>query len=168
MPAGARWRAAVARVETAPPPQALDLETIEGTLERISFQNEANGWTVARLHVAGQKAPVTIAGTMPTVHTGETLRLAGSWKQHPQYGRQFQVAQYQALMPGTIPGLKKYLGSGLLKGVGPVWAEHLVDTFGFDTLEVLERSPEKLLRIPGMGKARAQAIAAAWHEQAAL
>jgi exodeoxyribonuclease V alpha subunit len=168
VPAGARWRAAIVRAETAPPPQALGLETIEGTLERITFQNEANGWTVARLHVTGQKAPVTIAGTMPTVHTGETLRLAGSWKQHPQYGRQFQVAQYQALMPGTIPGLKKYLGSGLLKGVGPVWAEHLVNTFGFDTLEVLERSPEKLLCIPGMGKARAQAIAAAWHEQAAL
>ncbi|HUS17794.1 MAG TPA: ATP-dependent RecD-like DNA helicase, partial [Chloroflexia bacterium] len=165
-PAGqAGWRAAVARADAATQPATV---TIEGTLERITFQNEANGWTIARLQMPRQKAPLTIAGTLPTVHIGEALRLEGSWKQHPQYGRQFQVSRYQALIPGTIPGLKKYLGSGLLKGVGPIWAEHLVNAFGFDTLEVLERAPERLLEIPGMGPARARTIARAWREQAAV
>ena len=160
------WRTAVAQA-TAPVADA-GLATLEGTLERITYQNEANGWTIARLQVPRQKAAVTIAGTLPTVHPGETLRLEGTWKQHTQYGRQFQVSRYQALIPGTIPGLKKYLGSGLIKGVGPVWAEHLVNAFGFDTLEVLERAPERLLTIPGLGRARAHSIAQAWHEQAAL
>ena len=121
------------------------------------------------MQVAAAKGPVTIAGTMPTVHVGETLRLDGAWTLHPQYGRQFQVARYQALIPGTIPGLKKYLGSGLLKGVGPVWAEHMVNAFGFDTLQVLEREPRAPAQHSRPGRARArQAIAAAWREQAAL
>ena len=180
-PVQAGWRAAVSRAGEDRPPGAAPampvtpaadaaaaLVIIEGTLERITFQNEANGWTIGRLLLPRQKAPVTIAGTLPTAHAGETLRLEGSWKQHPQYGRQFQVTRYQALIPGTIPGLKKYLGSGLLKGVGPVWAEHLVDAFGFDTLEVLEKAPERLFDIPGLGRARAESIARAWHEQATL
>jgi exodeoxyribonuclease V alpha subunit len=141
---------------------------LEGTLERITYQNEANGWTVGRLVVPRHKGPVTIAGAMPTVHVGETLRLEGAWTLHPQYGRQFQVARYQALIPGTIPGLKKYLGSGLLKGVGPVWAEHIVNAFGFDTLQVLEREPDRLLNIPGLGSARARTITRAWREQTAI
>jgi exodeoxyribonuclease V alpha subunit len=167
--ADASWLDAVAQLDPAPQPVVeMGTVTIEGTLERITYQNAENGWTIARLHLPRLKAPVTIAGSLPTVHPGETLRLEGTWKQHAQYGRQFQVSRYQALIPGTIPGLKKYLGSGLLKGVGPVWAEHLVNAFGFDTLEVLERAPHRLLHIPGMGPARAKKIAAAWREQAAL
>ncbi|MGI8587292.1 MAG: SF1B family DNA helicase RecD2 [Chloroflexia bacterium] len=162
----AGWRAALARADGATVENGL--VSIEGVLERITYQNEANGWTIARLQPPGKQAPVTIAGTLPTAHVGETLRLDGTWKQHAQYGRQFQVSRYQALIPGTIPGLKKYLGSGLIKGIGPVWAGHIVDTFGFDTLEILERAPQKLMRIPGMGRARATSIARAWHEQAAL
>ena len=87
---------------------------------------------------------------------GETLRLDGKWTLHPQYGRQFTVSRYQVALPGTIPGLKKYLGSGLLKGVGPAMAEHLVNAFGFDTVEVLERAPGAAgARCPGMGNRRA-------------
>src|SRR6476659_7314519 len=141
---------------------------LEGTLERITYQNEATGWTVGRPVVPRHRGPVTIAGAMPTAHVGETLRLEGAWTLHPQYGRQFQVARYQALIPGTIPGLKKYLGSGFLKRVGPFWAEHIVKAFGLYTLQVLEREPDRLLSIPGLGAARARAITRGWREQTAI
>jgi exodeoxyribonuclease V alpha subunit len=142
--------------------------TIEGVLERITYSNSENGYTVAKLKLPRQKAPITVAGNMPSVNVGETLRLTGKWTLHAQYGRQFSVARYEVALPGTLPGLKKYLGSGLLKGVGPATAEQLVNTFGFDTIEVLERYPERLARLPGLGERRATAIAQAWRERRAL
>jgi exodeoxyribonuclease V alpha subunit len=142
--------------------------SIEGVLERITYSNGENGYTIAKLKLPRQKTPITIAGNMPSVNVGETLRLTGKWTLHAQYGRQFTVSRYEVALPGTIPGLKKYLGSGLLKGVGPAIAEQLVSTFGFDTVEVLERYPERLAQIPGLGSRRAVAIAHAWREQRAL
>ena len=142
--------------------------TLDGVLDRITYHNAENGYTIAKLKVARQREPITIAGNLPGVHVGETLRLVGKWTLHAQYGRQFTVTRYEVALPGTLPGLKKYLGSGLLKGVGPATAEQLVNTFGFDTIDVLERQPQRLREVPGLGGRKAATIVRAWQEQRAL
>src|SRR6478672_6651345 len=126
-----------------------ELVEIDGVLERITYLNEENGYTVARLKVPRQKKPVTIAGYLPAVSAGEGLRVEGEWVKHAQYGHQLMVTRFQAAVPTTAAALKKYLGSGLLKGVGPVMAEHIVNTFGVDTINVLDAHPERLHEIPG-------------------
>lgn len=144
------------------------LESLDGVVDKITYINEENGYTVGRLKVPRQKQPVTIAGHLPAINVGEGLRVEGHWVHHAQYGRQFQVMRYQSAAPGTVAALKKYLGSGLLKGVGPVIAEHLVNTFGLDTLQVLESTPQRLAEVPGMGARKAQTIADAWAERRTL
>lgn len=143
-------------------------ETIDGVVDRITYINEENGYTIARLKVPRQKQLATIAGYMPAINVGEGLRLEGEWTNHAQYGRQFSVTRYLSAAPGTQAALKKYLGSGLLKGVGPVMAEHIVNTFGLETLHVLDNQPERLVEVPGMGARKAQGIAAVWAERRAL
>jgi exodeoxyribonuclease V alpha subunit len=137
-------------------------------VDRITYINEENGWTIARLKVPRQKALVTIAGYLPAISIGEGLRVEGEWMNHPQYGRQLSVTRYQSAAPGTLAALKRYLGSGLLKGVGPVLAEHIANTFGLETLNVLDNHPERLQEVPGMGARKALAIAEAWRERRAL
>src|SRR5215212_4726112 len=142
-----------------------DIEVLDGVLERITYINEENGYTVARLKVPRYKKPVTVAGYLPAVSVGEGLRLEGKWVTHAQYGHQLMVTRYQSALPSTVNALKRYLGSGLLKGVGPAVAEHIVNVFGMDTLEVLNNHPERLVEVPGMGAKRAEAIAGAWSER---
>ena len=143
-------------------------ETIDGIVDRITYINEENGWTIARLKVPRQKQLVTIAGYLPAISTGEGLRVDGEWTNHPQYGRQLSVTRYQSAAPGTLAALRRYLGSGLLKGVGPVLAQHIANTFGLETMNVLDNHPERLQEVPGMGARKAQAIAEAWRERRAL
>lgn len=150
------------------PAQTAPRDTIDGIVDRITYINEENGYTIARLKVPRQKQLATIAGYMPAITVGEGLRLEGEWVNHAQYGRQFSVSRYQSAAPGTQAALKKYLGSGLLKGVGPVLAEHIVNTFGLETLHVLDKEPERLAEVPGMGAKKAQAIAQTWAERRAL
>src|SRR5438046_1720953 len=133
-----------------------ELAVVDGVLERITYVNEENGYTVARLKVPRHKKLVTIAGYLPAISVGEGLRVEGTWVQHAQYGEQLMVTHYQSAVPGTTNALKRYLGSGLLKGVGPVMAEHLVNSFGMDTLEVLDKHPERLSEIPGLGERKAK------------
>ncbi len=140
-------------------------QTLEGTLERLTFQNEENGYTVARLIPTGRKDEVTVVGTLTGVNPGEALRLRGVWSTHPQYGRQFEVREYTVQLPATIEGLRKYLGSGLIKGVGPVNAGRIVDYFGLKTLDVIERDVNRLREVPGIGEKRVAQIARAWEEQ---
>ena len=143
-------------------------ETIDGIVDRITYINEENGWTIARLKVPRQKQLVIIAGYLPAISVGEGLRVEGEWINHPQYGRQFGVTRYQSAAPGTLAALKRYLGSGLLKGVGPVMAEHIANTFGLETLHVLDNQPERLVEVPGMGARKAAGITDAWREKRAL
>lgn len=138
---------------------------LEGTLERITFQNEENGYTVARLIPQGKTYEVTVVGTLSGVNVGELLHLEGVWSSHPQYGRQFEARSYSVHYPATIEGLRKYLGSGLVRGVGPVTASRIVDYFGLQILEVIESSPTRLREVPGIGSRRAETIALAWEEQ---
>ena len=143
----------------------LDLESLEGTVERITFRNEENLYTVARLTVEGVGEPVTAVGRFISIHAGESFRLRGEWTTHPLYGRQFQVEEAEPLMPATIEGIKNYLASGLIKGVGPATADKLVVAFGLETLEVIDKEPERLLEVEGIGPVKAEAIRTGLAEQ---
>ena len=141
------------------------LQTLEGTLERLTFQNEENGYTVAKLIPKGKGYEVTVIGALTGVNPGESVRLRGVWSTHPQYGRQFEVREYTVQLPATVEGIRKYLGSGLIKGVGPVNAGRIVDYFGLKTLDVIETDVNRLREVPGIGDKRTARIARAWDEQ---
>ncbi len=145
-----------------------ELQTIEGTVERITFYNEENGYTVARFQPKRKNYTITVVGNLMSVNVGESLRLEGHWTTHAKYGRQFEIESYTVQMPATIEGIRKYLGSGLIKGVGPVTAERIVDHFGLDTLEVIETNPRRLKEVSGVGKKRVAMIEKAWAEQQSI
>jgi len=147
------------------PKPASSQTTVEGVLERIVFSNEENAWTVARLTVAGQRDLVTAVGNLLGVQPGENLRLTGAWIQDPKYGKQFKVASYATVTPATVGGIEKYLGSGLIRGIGKVMASRLVATFGLETLDVIENRPDRLVEVEGIGPKRSRDILRAWEEQ---
>ncbi|MBC7251644.1 MAG: ATP-dependent RecD-like DNA helicase [Anaerolineae bacterium] len=140
-------------------------ETLEGTVERITYSHEETGYTVARLAVDGQLDLVTVVGNLLNVNVGERLRLEGFWTTHPQYGRQFKVINYKTVLPATVEGIRRYLGSGLIKGIGPVTAQRIVNKFGTETLEIIEHYPERLREVLGVGRKRVEMITRAWEEQ---
>ncbi|UCM88285.1 SF1B family DNA helicase RecD2 [Streptomyces marincola] len=142
---------------------------IEGVLERITYANEENGYTVARVDTGhGGGELLTVVGALLGAQVGESLRMQGRWGSHPQYGRQFTVENYTTVLPATVQGIRRYLGSGLIKGIGPKTAERIVDHFGTDTLDVIEDDPKKLIAVPGLGPKRTALIAQAWEEQKAI
>lgn len=144
------------------------MEEVFGHIERITFQNPDNGYTIARLQEKGKPELTTIVGTLPTVQVGETVRCQGAWKNDRQFGFQFAVSVYQVERPSSETGLKKYLGSGLIKGIGPVFAERIVDYLGAKTLETIDGNPESLLEVEGIGGVRLQRIKQHWEEQKAV
>ena len=139
--------------------------TIEGILERIVYFNEETNFTVARLQVGRSQDLVTIVGNIPCPNPGETLRLKGEWTVDAKFGRQFRVESCLSVLPATITGIEKYLGSGLVKGIGPIMAKRVVAMFGLETLDIIEEIPEKLLEVEGIGPIRAERINKAWQEQ---
>lgn len=144
------------------------MESIHGYIERITFQSEENGFTVARLKEPGKRELTVVVGAMPSVQPGETIRCWGEWKNNAQHGLQFDVQRYAVEMPSDAQGIQKYLGSGLVKGIGPVFAERIVDRFREETLDIIERSPERLREVSGIGAGRLQKIKACWAEQKAI
>ncbi|MAT41460.1 MAG: ATP-dependent RecD-like DNA helicase [Anaerolineaceae bacterium] len=140
-------------------------QELEGVLERITFQNEENGYTVAKVIPPGKSQPVTVVGTLAGAQVGESLLLQGTWINHQKFGRQFEVRGFKVKLPATLEGIRKYLGSGLIKGVGPATAKKIVDYFGLDTLEMLDKYPERIVQVPGIGAHKVEIISAAWHEQ---
>jgi exodeoxyribonuclease V alpha subunit len=143
----------------------LPLEHIQGIVERVTFHAEDSGYTVARLKVPSARDLVTIVGRFPDIHAGQTLRLSGYWREHPKFGEQFQVVHAQEMKPATLTGLEKYLGSGLIKGIGPVTARRIVAQFGLETLEIIETSSDRLIEVPGIGQKRVAMIQSAWAAQ---
>lgn len=142
---------------------------LEAVLERITYVNEETGYTVAR--VAGGRGTadlITVVGSLLGAQVGESLLLTGRWAAHPKYGRQFDVHSFTTVLPATIQGLRRYLGSGLIKGIGPVMAERMVEHFGTEILRVIEDEPSRLKEVPGLGPKRTQMIASAWEEQKAI
>ncbi len=139
--------------------------TLEGVLERIVFFNEENSFTVARLQVQGKQDLVTIVGALSLPTPGETLRLRGQWVVDTKFGQQFRVENCLSVLPATIVGIKKYLGSGLVKGIGPIMARRIVVKFGLETFDIIEDSPERLREAEGIGPIRTERITKAWQEQ---
>ncbi len=158
------------------------LKTITGVIERITFQNSENGYTIAKLSMdggsdgdkakpqnAGDKEKlVTVVGTLIGAAVGEALELTGVWQHHTQHGWQFMARNYRSVLPATTQGIRKYLGSGLIKGVGPRTAEKIVAYFGERTLEVLDQTPDQLYDVPTIGRSRVVKINLAWVEQKAI
>ncbi|MEJ5349100.1 MAG: ATP-dependent RecD-like DNA helicase [Desulfosoma sp.] len=138
---------------------------LEGQVERITYAGEEDGYSVLRLKVRDRRDLVTVVGSFVSVTPGEVLRLHGSWTRHPKYGEQFRVDQYETLTPDTVEGIRKYLGSGLIKGIGPEMAKRIVKTFGSATLDVIEREPKRLLEVEGIGPKRLSGIIKAWDDQ---
>ncbi|HZD72240.1 MAG TPA: helix-hairpin-helix domain-containing protein, partial [Actinomycetes bacterium] len=142
--------------------------TLDAVLERITYANEDTGYTVARVATPRSSDLLTVVGPLLGAQPGESLRLRGRWRSHPQYGRQFEVHSYTTVLPATIQGIRRYLGCGLIKGIGPRLAERIVDHFGTDTLRVIEEQPQRLIEVPGLGSKRTAMIGAAWEEQRAV
>ncbi|MFC5028305.1 ATP-dependent RecD-like DNA helicase [Streptomyces sp. SID13666] len=145
------------------------LAVLEAVLERITYANEDNGYTVARVDTGrGAGDLLTVVGALLGAQPGESLRMEGRWGSHPQYGKQFTVENYTTVLPATIQGIRRYLGSGLIKGIGPKIADRIVEHFGTDTLDVIEGAPKRLIEVPGLGPKRTRMIAVAWEEQKAI
>jgi len=138
---------------------------IQGTIDRVVYTNADNGYVVFILQSPQIKDSITVQGNLPPVHPGELVTINGSWMIHPKFGKQFNAQNCRAHTPTSVVGLKKYLGSGLIKGIGPSYAEKLVDFFGENVLEVIDKSPEKLACVPGIGTKRCAAIVSGWQEQ---
>ncbi|NUK54103.1 ATP-dependent RecD-like DNA helicase [Streptomyces lunaelactis] len=150
-------------------PVVFQPAVLEGVLERITYANEENGYTVARVDTGrGGGDLLTVVGSLLGAQPGESLRMEGRWASHPQYGKQFTVENYTTVLPATIQGIRRYLGSGLIKGIGPRIAERIVEHFGIDTLDIIEQQPKKLIEVPGLGPKRTKLIGAAWEEQKAI
>ena len=138
---------------------------IQGVLERIIYENEETGFTVAKIKEDRKKELTTIVGNLIGVTPGERIELQGRWVYKKDYGEQFEVKEYKTIVPSTIAGIEKYLGSGLIKGIGPVTAKRIVSHFNLDTLDVIENSPNKLLEVEGVGQKRVSMIRGAWEAQ---
>lgn len=139
-----------------------ELATLEGAVDHIVFQSEETGFTVLRVEDPEREKPVVAVGMLPGVRPGERLRMQGRWVDDRKFGRQFRAETFVTLKPSTLVGIRKYLESGMIKGVGKVMAERIVDEFGLETLDVLDESPEKLVAVEGIGKSRIESIRASW------
>ncbi|MCX4908571.1 ATP-dependent RecD-like DNA helicase [Streptomyces sp. NBC_00878] len=146
-----------------------NLAVLEGVLERITYANEENGYTVARVDTGrGGGDLLTVVGALLGAQVGESLRMEGRWGSHAQYGKQFTVENYTTVLPATVQGIRRYLGSGLVKGIGPVFADRITTHFGLDTLQIIEEEPKRLIEVPGLGPKRTKKITEAWEEQKAI
>jgi exodeoxyribonuclease V alpha subunit len=156
-------------VATVSPRAAPSPSVLEAVLERITYANEETGYTIARV-ATDRTGPdlLTVVGPLLGAQIGESLRLTGRWGSHPKYGKQFQVDSYTTVLPATIQGIRRYLGSGLIKGIGPTMAERMVAHFGTDILTIIDDQPDRLIEVHGLGPKRTQRIADAWEEQKAI
>src|SRR6476661_2686112 len=146
-----------------------EVSLLDGVLERVTFANPETGYTIARIGPAhGGPDLVTVVGALLGAQVGESLRMRGRWASHPKYGRQFEVHSYTTVLPATTQGIQRYLGSGLIKGIGPVMAERMVAHFGVDIMHVIDDEPSRLIEVDGLGPKRTTMVAAAWAEQKAI
>lgn len=141
------------------------MEHLRCVVERITYQDAENGYSVIKCRAKAYQDLVTVVGSMPDVHVGSVLYLGGSWRIDAKYGRQFSMESFEERLPATVYGMEKYLGSGLVKGVGPKFAGRIVKQFGADTLNIIEEAPDRLLEVSGIGRIRVERIKRSWQEQ---
>ena len=139
--------------------------TLEGQIERITFQNEEDHFTIAKMKLKGRRDTITVIGNLFSVSPGEILKIQGYYEQHAKYGLQVRIESYESLIPATVVGIEKYLGSGLVKGIGPEMAKRIVKQFGLTTLDMIEKDIQQLSRVDGIGPKRIIQIKEAWKEQ---
>jgi exodeoxyribonuclease V alpha subunit len=149
-------------------PVHRDIAVLDGVLERVTFANPETGYTIARIDAGRGPDLITVVGPLLGAQVGESLRMRGRWTSHPKYGKQFEVHSYTTVLPATTQGIQRYLGSGLIKGIGPVMAERMVAHFGVDIMHVIEDAPGRLIEVDGLGPKRTAKITAAWAEQKAI
>lgn len=147
---------------------ATEESTITGVLERIIFFNDENFFTIGELCDEATRETVVVTGALPSVQCGETLELRGTWVSHPTHGRQFRISSFTSKLPSSVHGIRKFLGGGLVHGIGKTYAKRIVDRFGADTLRIISEESARLREIPGIGAQRVRAIKASWDEQFAL
>ena len=141
------------------------LADLHGQIERITYTNEENGFTIAKVKVYGQRDLVCVVGNLMAPMPGEIIKMRGEWTNHPKYGEQFKIVHYKTAVPASVYGIQKYLGSGLIKGIGPVMAKRIVEVFAKETFDIIENEIEKLIEVDGIGKKRIEMIQNAWEEQ---
>ena len=134
-------------------------------VEHITYQNQENGWSVMRVKVKGYDNLVTLTGSLLEVPVGSVLLVDGDWRVDPRYGQQFVAQSWTEVMPATLYGIEKYLGSGLIKGIGPVYAKAIVSRFGLETIDVIENDIGRLLEVPRLGRKRMEKIRESWEKQ---
>ena len=150
---------------TPPPGEGAPLDSLEGVIERVTFHNDENGYTVARLLPPDARDVITILGNFTNPVVGESLICYGTWIRHAQWGKQMQVSRYEVVRPATAFAIEKYLGSGMVKGVGPVTAKRIVKKYGAESLDIIELQPQKLLNVQGIGEKTLAKITKAWADQ---
>jgi exodeoxyribonuclease V alpha subunit len=153
---------------TAKAGQDAAREPLSGVVERVTFHSTETGYCVLRVKVRGHRDLVTVLGSAAEVHAGESIQASGQWQQHREHGLQFRASFLQVVPPSSIEGIRRYLGSGMIKGIGPHFAGRLVAAFGETVFDVIERTPERLLEVDGIGKTRLGRITAGWSEQKAI
>jgi exodeoxyribonuclease V alpha subunit len=159
------------------PPEHRDVAILDGVLERVTFCNPETGYTIARIApdrgtgrgpVSASTELITAVGPLLGAQIGESLRLRGRWTSHVKYGKQFEALSFTTVLPATEQGIRRYLGSGLIKGIGPVMAERMVNHFGVDIMHIIDDEPDRLIEVPGLGPKRTARIKNAWAEQKAI
>jgi exodeoxyribonuclease V alpha subunit len=148
--------------------QAHEKEFCNGTVERVTFHSEESGFCVIKIKARGKRDLVTVTGNVASISAGEFVECAGNWFNDKNYGLQFKSSSLKVVPPTTLEGIEKYLGSGLIKGIGPVFAKVLVKGFGEAIFDVIDDSPDRLLELDGIGPKRVESIAKAWEEQKAI
>lgn len=138
---------------------------IRGVVERITYQNPENGYSVLRVAVKGYNELITVVGNLVDANVGSVLLIEGDWKVDKKYGSQFIAQKWEETVPATVFGIEKYLGSGLIKGVGSKFAKRIVNLFGMDTISVIEDTPKRLNEVDGIGKKRVEMIVKSWEQQ---
>ena len=141
------------------------MESLRGVVERITYANEETGYSVIKIKSKGYMDLVTVVGSMATVNVGSVITIKGFWSSNPKYGRQFDAKEWEEALPASIYGIEKYLGSGLIKGIGPVYAKKIVNQFKERTLDIIEEEPDRIIEVPGIGKKRVEMIKKAWQDQ---
>src|SRR3984893_13410743 len=158
-------------------PQQGSVAVLDGVLERVTFSNPETGYTIARIApdrgtgrgpVSADTELITAVGPLLGAQVGESLRLRGRWTSHLKFGRQFEVHSYTTVLPATEQGVRRYLGSGLIRGIGPVMAARMAPHFGAAIIHVIGDEPERLIEVPGLGPKRSARIKDAWAEQKAI
>jgi exodeoxyribonuclease V alpha subunit len=139
-------------------------EEISGVIERVTFHNDENGFCVLRIKTKGHREETTAVGSLPSVSAGEWLAAEGWWVRDKEHGLQFKASTMKTVPPTTAEGIERYLGSGLVKGIGPILAKKLVGRFGAEVLAVTENRAAELQTVDGIGPKRRERIAHAWHE----